>query len=97
MGEADDELDLAWSPDKGDLYPPPRSMRATDDPGRTGRAFDFFRSKHRVARASAAGAVSLMAMATIRHVAEELRRTGRFDTLAPDRRPTPEPLFADLA
>jgi 2-methylisocitrate lyase-like PEP mutase family enzyme len=36
-----------------------------------------------VARASTASAVSLMAMATTRQVAEELRRTGRFDTLAP--------------
>lgn len=36
-----------------------------------------------VARASTASAVSLMAMATTRQVAEELRRTGSFDTLAP--------------
>jgi 2-methylisocitrate lyase-like PEP mutase family enzyme len=36
-----------------------------------------------VARASTASAVSLMAMAATRHVAEELRKTGRFDALAP--------------
>ncbi len=36
-----------------------------------------------VARASTASAVSLMAMATTRQIAEELRRTGRFDALAP--------------
>jgi 2-methylisocitrate lyase-like PEP mutase family enzyme len=36
-----------------------------------------------VARASTASAVSLMAMATTRQVAEELRRTGSFDILAP--------------
>jgi 2-methylisocitrate lyase-like PEP mutase family enzyme len=36
-----------------------------------------------VARASTASAVSLMAIATTRQVAEELRRTGSFDILAP--------------
>lgn len=36
-----------------------------------------------VARASTASQVSLMAMATTRQVAEELRKTGRFDALAP--------------
>lgn len=36
-----------------------------------------------VARASTASAVSLMAMATTRQIAEELRRTGSFDILAP--------------
>jgi len=34
-------------------------------------------------RAGPNGAASLMAMATTRQVAEELRKTGRFDTLAP--------------
>jgi len=42
--------------------------------------------------------VSLMAMATIRQVAEELRRTGRFDTLAPAfAQADAQRLFADLA
>jgi 2-methylisocitrate lyase-like PEP mutase family enzyme len=36
-----------------------------------------------VARASTASAVSLVAMAITRQVAEHLRKTGRFDTLAP--------------
>jgi 2-methylisocitrate lyase-like PEP mutase family enzyme len=36
-----------------------------------------------VARASTASQVSLMAMAATRHIAEELRKTGRFDALAP--------------
>ena len=36
-----------------------------------------------VARASTASQVSLMAMATTRQIAEELRKTGSFDTLAP--------------
>jgi len=36
-----------------------------------------------VARASTASAVSLMAMSLTRRIAEELRTTGRFDTLAP--------------
>jgi len=36
-----------------------------------------------VARASTASAVSLMAMSLTRRIADELRTTGRFDTLAP--------------
>jgi len=36
-----------------------------------------------VARAGTASAVSLMAMATTRQIAEEPRKTGSFDTLAP--------------
>ena len=36
-----------------------------------------------VARAGTARAVSLMATATTRQIAEELRKTGSFDTLAP--------------
>ena len=36
-----------------------------------------------VARASTASAVSLMAVSLTRRIADELRTTGRFDTLAP--------------
>ena len=36
-----------------------------------------------VARASTASPISLMAMSTTRQIAQELRRTGRFDALAP--------------
>jgi 2-methylisocitrate lyase-like PEP mutase family enzyme len=36
-----------------------------------------------VARASTASQISLMAMAMTRHIAQELRQTGRFDVLAP--------------
>jgi 2-methylisocitrate lyase-like PEP mutase family enzyme len=36
-----------------------------------------------VARAGTPSAVTLMAIATTRQIAEELRKTGSFDTLAP--------------
>jgi hypothetical protein len=39
-------------------------------------------SKRAASRANTESALSLMAMATARQVAEELRKTGRFDTLA---------------
>jgi 2-methylisocitrate lyase-like PEP mutase family enzyme len=51
-----------------------------------------------VTRASTASAVSLMAMTTTRQVAEELRRAGKFDALAPAfAQADAQRLFADLA